>query len=448
MKKFLKFIIVMSISVIFLVFPSVLFADQAQNDSDIVTNGNQNSTDLGTFSPGATVSTSVPIVIWYQGGQHCTAGSNVTFTDNATTTNLPTGYSVSTSTITIPADWGTTKVVSGSSNVSFTAPATAGTYIYKVDWNPSVGAPELADACGFTITIKVEAPTDTTAPTTTIGLSGTSGLAGWYVSDVGVTLNATDNAGGSGVKEIHYILNSATEEIVSGSTASFTISTEGVNTLSFWAVDNEGNIETQNSQEIKIDKTVPIITVTVPQQGASYLLNEVVTADWSATDATSGINSAVGTVASGSQINTSSVGSKSFEVTATDNAGNTDTKTVTYKVCYDFIGVLQPINLDGSSVFKLKSTIPVKFQLKDASGNFITDATAYIFIKKISNSTIGDEAEAVSTSAATTGNLFRYDFTANQYIFNLGTKTLSTGTWQIIIKLDDGSEHIVEISLK
>ena len=113
---------------------------------------------------------------------------------------------------------------------------------------------------------------------------------------------------------------------------------------------------------------------------------------------------------------------------------------------YEFGEFLPPINNDGSSIFKLKSTIPVKFQYKDADGNYIPDAIARIFVYKISGSVVGDEVEPVSTSAATTGNLFRY--ADNQYIFNLATKDLSTGTWLIKVLLDDGTSRYVIISLR
>ncbi len=53
-----------------------------------------------------------------------------------------------------------------------------------------------------------------------------------------------------------------------------------------------------------------------------------------------------------------------------------------------------------------------------------------------------------STSAADSGNTFRYDVPSGQYIFNLATKTLAQGTWQIRIDLQDGSPHTVMVSLK
>jgi hypothetical protein len=115
---------------------------------------------------------------------------------------------------------------------------------------------------------------------------------------------------------------------------------------------------------------------------------------------------------------------------------------------YVYSGVLQPINVDGSSIFKLRSTVPVKFQLKDDSGNFVGNAEAKIYVAKISDGVSGSEMEAISTSAASTGNNFRYDTASNQYIFNLGTKSLSVGTWQIRIALDDGTSKYCTISLR
>jgi hypothetical protein len=74
---------------------------------------------------------------------------------------------------------------------------------------------------------------------------------------------------------------------------------------------------------------------------------------------------------------------------------------------------------------------------------------------------LGSEVEATSTSAADTGNTFRYDASGDQYIYNLATKTftngnttpLSAGTWQIRIAQYNGTTEIgtmgtVIISLK
>jgi hypothetical protein len=109
--------------------------------------------------------------------------------------------------------------------------------------------------------------------------------------------------------------------------------------------------------------------------------------------------------------------------------------------------VLQPINLDGSSIFKLGSTVPTKFALTGASSG-ITNLSAHLYLAKLANGVNGTELEAVSTAAADSGNTFRYDSTANQYIFNLNTKSLSEGTWQLRIDLGDSVNHTVLISLR
>jgi hypothetical protein len=116
---------------------------------------------------------------------------------------------------------------------------------------------------------------------------------------------------------------------------------------------------------------------------------------------------------------------------------------------YVFGGFLPPIKADGSGISKLGSTVPVKFQLTDANGNFVTNAIATISLQKYSGSTpVGNTIDGVSTSAATTGNLFRYDPASNQYIFNLATKGLSVGKWQIKVTLNDGACYTVFLGLK
>ena len=80
-------------------------------------------------------------------------------------------------------------------------------------------------------------------------------------------------------------------------------------------------------------------------------------------------------------------------------------------------------------MFKLGSTVPVKFQLTDANGAYISTAAATIALQKYSGEEpVGDPLDATSTSGADTGSLFRYDGTASQYIYNLSTEALSKGT--------------------
>ena len=76
----------------------------------------------------------------------------------------------------------------------------------------------------------------------------------------------------------------------------------------------------------------PVIIVTTPASGAVYQLNQVVNAAYSCSDAGSGLCTCAGTVANLSPIDTSTLGSKTFVVNASDAVGNTSSTTVNYDV--------------------------------------------------------------------------------------------------------------------
>jgi|GEM_PF-4902972 len=286
---------------------------------------------------------------------------------------------------------------------------------------------------------------DATPPTTTIALSGTLGNNSWYISDAKVTLTATDNDGGSGVQKTEYGFDGTNWNQYTGP---FTIPSEGITTVYYRSTDNADNVESTKTQIVEIDKTPPQITINTPANGGVYPLNQTLIADWSATDSLSGIASATGTFPNGAAIDTATVGTKAFVVVATDNADNTITQTAPYTIIYNFLGILPPIREDGSSIFKMGSTIPVKFRIADANGNYVSTATANLTYQKITDEVLGTVEEAVSTSAANEGNIFRYDSSDNLYIFNLGTEGMDTGTYQLNINLDDGTVRTVLISLR
>ncbi|HTY39677.1 MAG TPA: hypothetical protein VMC43_01120, partial [Candidatus Paceibacterota bacterium] len=101
----------------------------------------------------------------------------------------------------------------------------------------------------------VIAPVDTIPPMSTVNISGTAGLNGWYVSDVTATLSAEDNEGGSGVSSIEYSLDN--ESTWQKYSQPIVISTEGAQSIFYRAKDVAGNVEDAKSSTIKIDKTPP-----------------------------------------------------------------------------------------------------------------------------------------------------------------------------------------------
>jgi hypothetical protein len=190
----------------------------------------------------------------------------------------------------------------------------------------------------------------------------------------------------------------------------------------------------------------------MPTFAPSYLLNASLTFNFGATDALSGVASMQATfngtpITSGTTLTLMHLTTNTFTLTATDVAGNTATQTSTFAVVYNFIGFLPPIPNDGSGLFKLGRTVPVKFQLTDAKGALISTAVAHLTIQMISGNTLqGTPIDASAPGNADVGDLFRFDGT--QYIFNWSTQPLSIGTWQLQARLDDGTVHTVIIGFK
>lgn len=120
------------------------------------------------------------------------------------------------------------------------------------------------------------------APVTT----ATGGSENWDNVNVISTFSAIDNC--SGVKEIHYILNSA-ETIIPGSSASAVIASEGTNNITYYAVDNAGNAESSKGFTVKIDKTPPTGSVIINGDAATTNSTSV-TLTLSAADNLSGVS--------------------------------------------------------------------------------------------------------------------------------------------------------------
>lgn len=129
---------------------------------------------------------------------------------------------------------------------------------------------------------------DAIAPTTVASLSGTLGENGWYISDVQVTLNATDNPGGSGVDWIKYKIDDGAWQTRDGNSASFTVSGDARHIVYYYAQDNFGNPESQKSLLIPIDTVAPTGSFTM-NNGSTRAYATLVRVNPEAADATSGV---------------------------------------------------------------------------------------------------------------------------------------------------------------
>ena len=97
------------------------------------------------------------------------------------------------------------------------------------------------DVTGITEIYGFAIPLDKIAPITIL----TGAIEGHtYNNEVTITLNATDNVGGSGIKDIGYAINGGIMNIYS---FPFGVNSTGNNTITYQSIDNVGNIENEKT---------------------------------------------------------------------------------------------------------------------------------------------------------------------------------------------------------
>lgn len=213
------------------------------------------------------------------------------------------------------ADTGGSGVASCTGTVASGSPidtSTAGTHVFSVT---------ATDGAGNTITETNTYTVDATVPTITLTTPPDGAFYG--LNQVVNASYSCADAGGSGVA-------SCTGTVGNG--APIDTSTTGQHLFVVTAADNVGNPAVE-VHIYTVDDTDPTITLATPPDGATYILNESVAASYSCADTGgSGIATCQGPVASGSPIDTSTVGNHTFTVTAVDNVGNQAVTTHNYEV--------------------------------------------------------------------------------------------------------------------
>ncbi len=114
--------------------------------------------------------------------------------------------------------------------------------------------------------------------------------------------------------------------------------------------------------------------------------------------------------------------------------------------------VLQPVNTDGTSVFKKGSTVPVKFRVCDANGASIGTAgvvtgtpAAPVLVSKSTGAGGVDE----SVYSTTPDTSFRWDSSGQQWIYNQSTGNLTSGVaYTYKIPLNDGTWITYRFAIK
>jgi hypothetical protein len=120
-----------------------------------------------------------------------------------------------------------------------------------------------------------------------------TGLEGWYVDDIEVTLNSSDPVShnvSSGVREIKYTVNGGAEETISGSIGTFVLHEDGEDIhVEYWSIDMVGNVGNVNDFYVSIDQTVPFVNMSY-EVGGNQLQGWNFTFTSIARDVMSGMN--------------------------------------------------------------------------------------------------------------------------------------------------------------
>ena len=253
--------------------------------------------------------------------------------------------------------------------------------------------------------------------------------------------NITEEATGPNGNVVTY--SASAEDVVSGSVnvdctpasgSTFAITTTTVNCS---ATDAAGN-EATGSFTVKVQDTIApsnIQFVGNINDLDSFFFGSVPNAPTcTATDGGSGLNAA-GCVVSG---HSNLVGTHTLKATATDKAGNTATKEITYTVkAWTTKGFYSPVDM-GSMVNTVKggSTVPLKFELF-AGTTELTDTSAIKFTATKTNCAPNATEDAIEVTA-TGGTSLRYDSTGGQFIYNWKTPT-GAGCYTVTMTAADGS---------
>ena len=186
--------------------------------------------------------------------------------------------------------------------------------------NTDPSGPEFFDLLQFDVA-------DATAPAVTATATPS---VGWSNTPVSVAMSATD-AAGSGLYELTYAANGATVIPLthdSDGAASLVVGNEGTTTVSYGAVDCQGNTAS-GATVVSVDLTPPVVTFT--GNAGSYPANGEVAITCAATDAMSGVASddCAGAIGPAWSLG---VGPHTLTATATDLAGNSVTTSTTFVV--------------------------------------------------------------------------------------------------------------------
>ena len=496
-----RFLLLVGALAAFAAFAAVAYADDVSNNLDPTIDATAETLNL-TF-PGSAGTVGLYVAPTNGDGKNGCNLTGATTLVVAVASSNPAVASVSPSSITF-SSCGDTPAITVTPHGVGSATVSVGQTS-----NSTAGAFNLAPA-SFGVSVAAPIPSDTTAPTATPAQTPAANGNGWNNTDVLVTWNWTDIAGGSGLD-------------TAACTTTSTTSGEGELTLNASCKDIAGNIGS-GAYTVKVDKTAPTASASAsPAANSNGWNNTDVTVSFSGSDGLSGIEScdaplmlsgeeaaqsASGTctdkagnesaVATASGINidktsptvallggpaqnstyyfglvpaaptcnasdvlsgldgvcvvsgySNAVGTHTVTATATDRAGNSNVDSRSYTVlAWTLKGFYRPVDMGGVfNVVKGGSTVPLKFEVF-AGATELTDVSS---VKSLRAGEVACDATAPVDdleASATGGTTLRYDTTAGQFVYNWQTPKQPGTCYSIAVTTQDGSSLVAFFRLK
>jgi hypothetical protein len=200
--------------------------------------------------------------------------------------------------------------------------------------------------------------------------------------------------------------------------------------------DNAGNASHDTQTGINIDRTKPtnVTFVSGIADGSSFYFGSVPSAPTcTAIDTLSGMLSCL---VSGYG---TAVGPHTLTATATDQAGNMETKTISYTVLgWNLYGFFAPVDRPNTmNVTKSGSTVPLKFQAFAGPAELTSTSIVVqpLMVSKVDCST-GSTLDTIEATA-TGGTSLRYE--GGQFIYNWKTSGAAGSCWRVTVLTIDGS---------
>lgn len=254
---------------------------------------------------------------------------------------------------------------------------------------------------------------------------------GWYRDSVDVSFTGStdpllsDGSQPSGVASV---------------TATQTLSTSGEHVVTGHATDGAGNASPDGSLTVDVDADPPSIAFGACP--STTLLRHAASLTWSATDGESGLATPSGGQVS---VDTTSVGPRTLQASATDNVGHTATATCVVNVIYDFKGFNQPLqNPPPFNKATAGGIVAVSFSLGGNQGLAIFasgyPASAEMQCGSATQLTIGLPTVGASPVLVYGGGRYTYQWKT--------PKTWAGTCRQLIVLLADGTYHRANFSFK